>query len=171
MNSKIIRFITLITVMILLFFIVFYPRPLKAPDFSNLLIPGMQKTQPEFSHAGLWSGCELSVYPTSATKVTSVNFLREDVEELFSPWLRSLERVLYEEAYFKTLKFEECFDALEKRYPDTDFEEDVHTGSENTFLRIGGLKEFSVPMSHADTLLIFSVVNDQPKIVLLRGGG
>ncbi|WP_139267124.1 hypothetical protein [Celeribacter indicus] len=102
--------------------------------------------------------------------VLTLGSLPLDLESKFSPWISSLEGVFYQEAYFYTLNFDECYRAFDERYPSTDMIEQLFGGVPGTELRVGGITEFSKPLSHADTLIIFTTIDQQRKLILLRGG-
>lgn len=154
----------------LFLFLAVYPRPFKQPKLSEFLLDGPISGELEFSHVGLWRGCELSMKSTDFTEASSINVIPAKLEGKFSPWLPSLKGVLYQEAYFHTLDFSECFEAFRDEFPKLDLEAMVFEGNSETLIRVGGVSKFSVPLSHANTLVIFTRIDEQNKVILLKGG-
>jgi hypothetical protein len=166
--SRIYLALAVTVVVSVLFLTLIYPRSFKSPDFNDFSFSGeMSKT--EFEYSGFWSGCSVLVQSTEFSEPSSINSIGGILETRFSPWIPSLSGILHQEAYFHTLDFEECFEAVNSEYPNTNIEKIIFEGAPNTFLRVGGLTEFSVPLSHANTLLVFTPLDKQQKIVLLRG--
>lgn len=153
----------------ILFLIFVYPRLFKQPKFNDSYLFD-ENSQFEFSYSGIWRGCNVIIQPTKLSNPSSIDIIRGRLEGTFSPWIPSLRDILHEESYFHTLNFDECFAAINSEYPNTNIESLIFDGAQNAFLRVGGLTEFSVPLSHANTILIFAPLNGKQKIILLKGG-
>jgi hypothetical protein len=157
--------------LIILFFVFVYPRPFKQPDLRHFSRAVLQNSDLDFSYVGFWNGCEIEVHPTEITEASSFGLLPPELEARFSPWISSLDGILYQEAYFYTLDFNECYRAFVQEYQSIDLRSIVFNGASDTMLRVGGIAEYSVPLSHANTLLIFTLISGQQKLIILKGGG
>lgn len=153
-----------------LFSVVIYPRPFKQTDLSDLSIPLSRVSEPEFSYVGFWHGCQIEVYPLEGDTVPPLGSLPSNLESKFSPWISSLEGVLHQEAYFYTLDFDECYVAFNEKYPGEDMKDQLFGSATETELRVGGITEFLEPLSHANSLIILTIINQREKLILLRGG-
>lgn len=168
-KRKLLAAITLIG-LITFIFIFIYPQPFKQPYLHQFSPRFLQSSDPEFSYVGLFQGCKIEIHPTEVGDPISLGALPSKLETRFSPWISSLDGILYPEAYFHTLKFNECYRATLKEYPGIDLRAIVFNGNAETMLRIGGITEYTVPLSHANTLLIFTRINGQHKFIILKGG-
>lgn len=156
--------------LITIFFVFIYPRPFKQPDLSQFSLWFLQNSDPDFSYIGFFHGCEIEVHP-AGIRESSIEALPSKLESRFSPWIPSLDGILSQEAYFYTLDFNECYRAFQEKYQGIDLRSIVFNGDPETMLRVGGMTKYSVPLSHANTLLIFTLIDGQEKFIILKGGG
>ena len=163
-------YLTLFVVLLAYFLVAIYPRPFKRADLSYLSTPLLQTSNPDFSYVGFWYGCQIEVHSHAGDTAPPLGSLTPNLESKFSPWISSLEGVFYQDAYFYTLNFDECYTALNERYPGTNMSEQLFGGVPGTELRVGGMAEFSEPLSHANSLIIFTTIDQQRKLILVRGG-
>lgn len=163
-------YLIFLIVLLASFLVAIYPRPFKRTDLSYLSTPLLQTSNPDFSYVGFWHGCQIEVHSYAGDTDPPLGSLPPDLESKFSPWISSLEGVFHQEAYFYTLNFDECYAAFNERYPGTDMSEKLFGDVPGTELRVGGITEFSEPFSHANSLIIFTTIDHQRKLILLRGG-
>ncbi len=166
-----------VVVCVIVTFIIFvYPRPFKESELGYLLPDKVDAQNLEFAATGLFRGCQIEVYSIEKqsfnVKELAVHLgsLGSEIEPLFSQWLPELNGILLETSYYNTLDFDECTEALQESYKGLNWNELISNENGLSLFRIGGMTNFSIPLSHADTIIIATSINNDTKLIMLKGG-
>lgn len=172
MKKKYLTTIKIIIFLFILFCLFIYPRPFKESDLSYLFEKNQHPLLIEYS--GLFSGCKLNVRRISKEQYDSFkitdDFISKRYRKRFSPWIVSIDDVLYGEAYFYVLSFKECNDAIEGAFPNIRIESILSGKEKNSLIKIGGMAEYSIPLSHANTLLFLVKTDNEYLLITIKGG-
>ncbi|KZL22716.1 hypothetical protein PsAD37_03275 [Pseudovibrio sp. Ad37] len=171
------RIVFVVCIIVMIIFIIFvYPRPFKKSDLEYLRPDAVNAQALDFESTGLFGGCQIEVYSIAKQFLnvkelaTYTGSFSSRLEPLFSPWVSALDEILLETSYYNTLNFDECTQSLQKHYIGLNWDEVISNPNELSLFRVGGMTRFSIPLSHADTIVVATIINNNSKLIILKGG-